>query len=112
MDSSAVREAVDLVQRIVQIKAGPRGGRNSQADVQRHGAVVPCADGDAVTIQKLRQVVRVRPLEREADDRPFLGRIGRAEDSQTLDLTQDVVSVGDQRLAHGRPARRGRTASR
>ena len=66
-----LREAVDLVPSIVQVKAGPRGGRNSQAGMQGHGAVMPRADGDAMAIEKLRQVVRVCSLEREADDRPL-----------------------------------------
>ena len=84
---------LDLVSRIVQVKAGPRGGRYSQPDMKRHRTVVPCADRDAVPVEELGQVVRVRPLEREADDRsPLVGRL-RAEDPQTLDAAQDFEGV-------------------
>ena len=49
-----------------------------------------------MAVEKLGQVVRVRPLEREADDRPFLVGSTRAEDSQALDPPQDFVGVRDQ----------------
>ena len=63
--------------------------------------MVPCANGDTVAIQKLRQVVRVRSLECEADDCPFLGRVGRSEDLQAVDPAQDLVGMADQRSLMG-----------
>ena len=83
-------EAVDLVQGVVEVEAGPARGRKPIAPVQRHGTVVPGADGDAVAVQQLGHVVGVDPVERETDDARLVLRC-RPEDPQALDRLQDLV---------------------
>ena len=51
---------VDLGRRVVEIEAGPRAGGDAEPVVQRLRAVVAGADGDALLVEQLGDVVGVR----------------------------------------------------
>ena len=53
-------QQVDFGRRVVEIEAGPRAGGDAEAVVERPGAVVAGADGDALLVEQLGDVVGVR----------------------------------------------------
>ena len=70
----------------------------AQPLVQRPGAVVAAADGDAARVEDLHDVVRVHAGDVERDGRSALDRLGRAEDDHAVDAGQLVQRVGGQCL--------------
>src|SRR3954470_10207976 len=58
-------EGVDLLHRVVHVEARADGCVHAERSVQRPGAVVPDAHGDAGVVEHLRGVVRVDALDRE-----------------------------------------------
>ena len=59
----ALDEDVDFVAGVVKIEAGAGGGGEAEFLVQRHGAMMPRADGHAFLIEKGRQVMRMNVAE-------------------------------------------------
>src|SRR2546423_836027 len=89
-------EPVDLFGDRVQVEAGSVRRRDAQLGHQRLAAVVPGADGDAVHVQDLRDVVRVNALEVEGDDpgapKPTASAIGCVPASNLNGIWPQVVS--------------------
>src|SRR4051812_6644307 len=61
-------EPVDVLGRVVEVEARAVRGGDAELAHQRLAAVVAGADADAVEVEELRDVVRVDPLNVEADD--------------------------------------------
>ena len=53
-------QQVDFGGRVVEVEAGPRAGGDAEAIVEGPGAVVAGADGDALLVEQLGDVVGVR----------------------------------------------------
>ena len=53
-------QEVDFGRRVVEVEAGPGAGGDAEAVVQRLRAVVAGADGDALLVEQLGDVVGVR----------------------------------------------------
>src|SRR4029079_12873620 len=85
----------DLRGRGVEIKSGPGTGLNSQPVVKRPRAVVPSTTSDALEIEQLGYVVRVRLSEREADQACPLVWPG-TKDMQPVDLLESFVGIASQ----------------
>src|SRR4051794_14434450 len=58
-------EGVDLLHRVVHVEARADGRLHAERAVQRPGAVVPDAHGDAGVVEHLRGVVGVDAVDRE-----------------------------------------------
>ena len=98
---------IDFGRRVVEIEARPRAGGDAEPVVQRLRAVVAGADRDALLVEQLGDVVRMRLRRREAHDAGLvLGR--RAEDPQAVDLLQPLVRVASTVRARAARSRRGR----
>ena len=100
----ALDQPVDLLGRRVDAEAGAGRRGDAEAVHQRLRAVVAGADGDAVAVEDLGDVVGVDALELERDRADALGAAGRAEDAQAGDLGQALERVvGDLALVRERP---------
>jgi hypothetical protein len=73
-----VDQEVHFVVGIVQVKARPGGGFGEEALMEGLGAVVPGADGDALLVQDLGDIVRMHARECERYGRASLLWILRA----------------------------------
>ena len=85
-------QEVDFGGGVVEVETGPGTGRDSEAVVEGPSAMVAGADGDALQVEELRDVVRVRLVERKADEASAVIRVG-AEDVETVDLTESFIGV-------------------
>ena len=85
-------QEVDFGGGVVEVETGPGTGRDSEAVVEGPSAMVAGADGDALQVEELGDVVRVRLVERKADEASAVIRVG-AEDVETVDLTESFVGV-------------------
>src|SRR6516225_6619617 len=85
-------ERVDVVAAVIEIDAGTGRGRDVEALHQRLRAVMPRADGDALRVKDLGDVVRVDALDVEAEDARPVGRLG-AVLGDVLDAVQHVVGI-------------------
>ena len=81
----AVDQPVDLLGDGVEVEARARGRGDAEASHQRLGAVVAGADGDALPVEDLRDVVRMDPGDVERDD-PGTPLDGRPEDADPVEL--------------------------
>ncbi len=71
-------QEIDFGGRVVEVEAGAGAGGDSEAVVEGPGAVVAGADGDALLVEQLGDVVRVWLVEREADEAgAVVGSAGR-----------------------------------
>ena len=99
-----VDQAVDLLAGRVDAEAGAGRGGDAEAVHQQLGAVVAGADGDAVAVEDLGDVVGVDALELEGDRAEPLGAARRAEDPQARHLGEPLQRVvGDLALVLARP---------
>src|SRR5688572_6706584 len=96
--ANSVGEGVDVVVAGVHVERGAGGRRDAVAPHDRPGAVVPHADGDAVVVEDLADVVRVDAVDGEGDRSPAGHRVGRADHRDTGDLRQLVQRVAGDRL--------------
>src|SRR5215217_3952652 len=80
----AVREGVDFLGGVVHVEARPGAGGRVQHAVQGASAVVPGADGDALLVQQLGDVVGMNGAVFQVEgDHPGAGRsVVRAVESQ------------------------------
>jgi predicted enzyme related to lactoylglutathione lyase len=87
----AVDETVDFLGGGVDAEAGAGGGGDAEAVHQRLGAVVAGADGDAVAVEDLRDVVSVDSLQLEFEDTDAtlakLGELGGSVAHGPVDIT-------------------------
>lgn len=84
--AEAVDQPVHVRHGVVHGERRPRRRRYAELAHQRLRAVVPGAHADPVAPEDLPNVVRVRALERERDQRPSVGRVERAVDRQSGNL--------------------------
>src|SRR4030042_4725561 len=66
-------QRVDFLERGVQVKGSPGGGREPQFCMKRHRAMMPGADGDPEGIENLCDVMRMNAFQREGDHPTPLG---------------------------------------
>ncbi len=93
-------QQVDFGRRVVEVEAGPGAGGDAEAVVERPRAMVAGADGDALLVEQLGDVVRVGLVEREAHEAgAVLGR--RAEDLQAVDFAESFVGVASRVRVRG-----------
>ena len=85
-------QQVDFGRRVVEVETGPRAGRDPEAVVQGPSAMVAGADGDALQIEELGDVVRVGLVEREANETGAMLGHG-TEDVKAVNLAESFVGV-------------------
>ena len=74
--SASASASISVVRR-VDAEAGARGAVEAEAVHQRLGAMMAGAHRDALAVEQRRDVVRVRPVEREADHAAAVLRAAR-----------------------------------
>src|SRR4051794_34667495 len=77
--ANSVGESVDVVVAGVHVEGRPGGRRHPVAPDDGPRAVVPDADGDAVVVQHLADVVRMDALHGEGDRSPAGHRVRRPD---------------------------------
>jgi hypothetical protein len=90
--SQSSHEVVDFLGGVVEIKACPGAGRNTERIVEGLGAVVPSPDGYPLEIEQLGDVVGVGLSEGEAHETRSMDRRW-AEDREPFDLRELVVGI-------------------
>ncbi len=76
---------------VVEVEARPCGGRNAEAAHKRLGAVMSAANGYALLVWELGEVVRVHVGQREGCNPRAL--LCRAMDSDPLEFQESLVGV-------------------
>src|SRR5436190_11154776 len=74
--AQGLAQCVDFHWRVIEIEAGTAGGGNAKSLMQRHGTMVSCANGNAVAIEQLSNVVSVDSLHDKTDDARFMIQAG------------------------------------
>src|SRR5262245_41927544 len=93
-------EAVDVVGRVVEVEAGAVRRGDAELAHERLAAVVAGADRDAVEVEELGDIVRVRALDVEADDAgALLSR--RAVERDARDLAEPIERVPGEEVLVG-----------
>src|SRR5205823_11796340 len=88
-------QPLHVLRQRVEVEARARRRRNTETGHQRLCAVVAGADGNALPVEDLRDVVRVHVLELEADDARS-AVCGWPEDADARDLGERVHRLHDQ----------------
>lgn len=83
--------AINLIACVVEVEARPRGAWHFELPHERLRAVMAATQGEALGIGELGEVVRMRALERESDERATVRH--RAEDAQPFDLAHALQGI-------------------
>src|SRR5215217_51367 len=96
--ANSVGQGVDVVVAGVHVERGAGGGRDAVAADDGPRAVVPDADGDAVVVEDLADVVRVDAVDGEGDGAASGDGVGRADHGDAGDLGELLQRVAGERL--------------
>jgi MFS family permease len=83
---NSAQELLHVGKRVMNGKRRPRGRRHPEPAHQRLRAVMPRSNANTIASEDLADVVRMRPLEREGDERSAIARRERAVDHESRHL--------------------------
>ncbi len=89
-----LNHSIDLLHRIVEVEAGARCARHAEAAHQRLIAMMPAAHGQPVLIRERGQIVRMRSIHDEPNQRAALS--GRPQNACTRQFAEPLGRVARQ----------------
>ena len=92
----SLQESVHVFGGVVDVCGGAGRGGHAGAAVQRLGAVVTHAHGDALGVEQLAHVVRVHAVDSEGYQAGTLGGVGGAEQAHAFNLLNALNQASAQ----------------